>query len=119
MYQHEFEVDITTKLPNRQSSTSYWGKTTELKKWLRHLSHGFYGNTPQSPLKKVRLVITRISSRQPDKDNLYASCKQLIDALKNLEVITDDAPKYLDLECNWEKGQREQAKTRINIREIE
>lgn len=116
MYSHEFTVETVTKSPNKHSSKSYFTKKAESTKWMNLVYINFRKNPPSAPLTKVKLEITRITSVQPDKDNLYASCKQLIDALRKNGIITDDAPKHLDLECNWEKGIKGKPKTRIKIK---
>jgi hypothetical protein len=32
-----------------------------------------------------------------DRDNLYGSCKPLIDAMRDVGLIRNDSPKWLDL----------------------
>ena len=46
---------------------------------------------------KRSVCITIWRKRLLDKDNLVGGCKQIIDVLKDLGLIYDDSPKYLDL----------------------
>ena len=75
---------------------------------------------------KVNLQITRLwghRQRAMDLDNLYASCKLLIDALKKpkgrfkkgLSVILDDDPSHVVLKVNQEKSADGEKKVRIEI----
>jgi hypothetical protein len=118
-YVHEIEVFATTMLPNRHSSYSPWSRITEKKKWVKHIARNFIVNFPKEPLKKAKVIITRFSAREPDKDNLYASCKQLIDSLKTNLIIHDDAPEFLDINCIWEKESKlSRARTKIRVEEV-
>jgi hypothetical protein len=49
-------------------------------------------------LGKVKLTITVTRGRQQDKDNMYASVKPVVDAIKYRGWLVDDSPKWLDLE---------------------
>lgn len=53
---------------------------------------------------KGHVIVTRHSSREMDKDNLYASCKFVLDALVRAGVIADDSPEHITLDARWQKG---------------
>jgi len=79
---------------------------------------------------QVNLEITRLwgfRQRGMDLDNLYASCKLLIDALKKpkgrfkkgLSVIMDDDPSHVVLKVHQQKSDDGQKKVRIKIWPVE
>jgi hypothetical protein len=43
-----------------------------------------------------------------DKDNLYGSCKPLVDGLKYIGLIRDDKPEWIELECRQQTGKAKQ-----------
>jgi Holliday junction resolvase RusA-like endonuclease len=79
----------------------------------------FIGQCPPEPLQKSKVTITRHGSLEPDKDNIYASVKPLVDALVKNGIIFDDAPQFVDLKVQYVKAKRKEAHTIIEIEEIE
>ncbi len=57
--------------------------------------------------------IHQIRKRLMDVDNLYASCKPILDGLKRWRLIRDDAPGWIDLTCTQEVGR--EVKTIIEV----
>ena len=64
---------------------------------------------------KMRVTITIHNSRQYDKDNMYGACKIVIDAIKNLGLIHDDRPEFLDAQVRQEKCPRKLKHTVIEL----
>lgn len=59
---------------------------------------------------KVSIEITLSYPRNlRDEDNLVASVKPLLDAIRGLGVIVDDSPKWLELSVKQAKGRRQTA----------
>lgn len=66
----------------------------------------------------VAVHITRHSSgKEMDPDNLYASCKFVLDALVRGRIIVDDSPEHITLTVSHEKAKRGEGKTIISIAE--
>ena len=57
--------------------------------------------------EKVRryVFINQKRSQFLDMDNLYASCKVVLDAARKLNLIYDDSPKWIDLHVGQEMSQ--------------
>ena len=76
---------------------------------------------PKVPLGRARVVCTRRSSAPPDQDNLAASFKPIIDAMKPQAgyrgVIQDDSPDYVTCEYHWERERSRQG-IRIEVYEV-
>jgi Holliday junction resolvase RusA-like endonuclease len=71
------------------------------------------------PLARAHVVVTFIyHSRRhvQDRDNLYARCKCLVDALKGL-LLVDDDPAHLELVVRQQLGK--ERGVRITIRPLE
>jgi hypothetical protein len=59
---------------------------------------------PDSPLTLARITLTRISSVEPDFDNLVISFKPVVDGLRQAGIIIDDKRKNVGRpEYLWEK----------------
>lgn len=65
--------------------------------------------------RKERVKITLCHSRFYDKDNAYAACKPVLDAMKQWNLIWDDRPQYLDLAVEQEKCPHKQRHTIIEM----
>jgi len=76
---------------------AHWGVRRDLKKkYMKALQVALH--TPPAFASRLRhLDIISYRKRLLDKDNLYTGAKLLIDALKELGWLYDDAPQYLKL----------------------
>lgn len=69
-----------------------------------------------TPFSHAKVTMTRISPKLLDEDNLYASAKMPLDALKCNELIVDDSPKHVKLQVTQQVGK---AQLIIRIEEAE
>lgn len=68
--------------------------------------------------KRYRLnIMVYQPTRRMDKDNLYASCKLLIDALRKLGLIYNDSPRWLDLDIQQDLD-HDNPRVEIDITEL-
>ena len=51
-------------------------------------------------LRKCRLTISSYRKSLLDPDNFIGGLKEMVDVLKNIRLIYDDSPQYLDLVAN-------------------
>lgn len=59
---------------------------------------------PKTPLTQARITLTRLSSVEPDYDNLVISFKVVLDGLRQAGIIVDDRRKNIGRpEYLWEK----------------
>jgi hypothetical protein len=65
--------------------------------------------------RRVKILVVRYSSRQLDNDNFVGGCKQLIDAIRDAELIRDDSPKWVDVEYQQVKCGRLDARTEVHL----
>lgn len=71
----------------------------------------------RAPDYAVAVTVRRsYRSRPMDMDNLYASCKPLLDALKGLAQIADDSPEWCELRCEQEQDARPWTRVRVEPR---
>jgi len=85
-----------------ETNKLHWGARDRLKKQYRaHIEGAIHDmgmtiNKLKRP-KKRRVLIYSFRKREMDRDNIWASHKQLLDAIKDLGLIWDDSEKYIDL----------------------
>jgi Holliday junction resolvase RusA-like endonuclease len=104
MYHRKVFIDYLPPM-NTAHTRAHWGVAhREVKKWRRLVFVTFpKKHKPDIPLQKCNIIITRMSSRQPDYDNMVMAAKPIYDALKKNEIIQDDAPQNVKREYLWKK----------------
>lgn len=81
---------------------------------------------PRPPWERVRVTVVRCSSGRLDKDNLWASAKQLLDSLcvasprhpGGLSIIVDDSDDRLDLVMKQSSAAPGKGSTIVRIERI-
>jgi len=68
---------------------------------------------------KRRLTLIRLGKRSLDKDNLYAGAKMLVDCIKEMRLLVDDDPDWVDLQVEQEKCGRSKPRTRIILEDLD
>lgn len=63
------------------------------------------------------VTIHQIRKRKLDPDNLYASCKHVLDALVTGGLIVDDSPGWIALRVTQETGREQRTEIRIEEKE--
>jgi Holliday junction resolvase RusA-like endonuclease len=53
--------------------------------------------THKTPRTRQTVFISQMRRKAMDRDNLYASCKPILDALVHWKLIKDDSEKYIEL----------------------
>ena len=95
------KYSITIEVPTRATdSNKILGVNKFVKHKIfqeikRHIYILTYGKTPEKPLKSFKLTIVRHGAKTLDYDNLIASFKAYIDALKLSGIIEDDSWQYI------------------------
>ena len=100
-----FRLPAPLRLPNRKgiartraAGAAQEKEARELLAW--EIASMLAGQRPAEPLKYVQVSVFRHSLQEPDTDNLYASCKGLLDVLQpsgkrrtyGLGIIENDKP---------------------------
>jgi hypothetical protein len=87
--------------------------------WKQLVALETRGKAPKWLLRKSLVVCTRYSAARssPDRDNLVASFKPLLDALQ-YTVIENDSPEHLTAEYHWEKCGRGEGRVVIEVSEV-
>lgn len=118
----EFSINDLPKLPN-QTLYSHWRvKHAEAKKWKKLVAtHALIATLnarerPAIPFKCATVTLTRLSSREPDSDNLMASWKYCLDGLVEAGVIENDKPSVIGTPVSlWCKSKMKDRKVHIKI----
>ena len=84
----------------------HWAKRAKYNEawaWRIRGAMGWPAVFDQAP-DKARVTITQYRKRTMDYDNLVASCKCVLDALVDWELIADDSPDHIELVVKQEKS---------------
>ena len=118
MYHLRIEIPGLPKL--QSGSFGHWSaRRRHDSRWKDLVWLETRGKWPKDPLERALVVCTRYSSARssPDRDNLVASFKPLIDALQRT-VIVDDSPEHMTAEYHWEKCPRGEGRVVIEVTEV-
>ncbi len=97
------KITIPVVVPSiNETINLHWGARDRLKKsYVAHIQGAIHDQGMKinklKRAKRRRLMIYSFRKKELDRDNLYASHKFLIDAIKDLGLIWDDSEKYCDL----------------------
>lgn len=119
MYSETITISQLPQTPNSIGKASIWQSHAERHLWRRLVGFAMLGKLPPMPLKRANIQAIRLSSREPDRDNLYSSFKFVIDAMKFHSVIEDDKSSNINLQCVWEKSKPKSGAITLNITEVE
>lgn len=117
---YEISMDIASlpSLPNSLGQFNKWARFNQQKKWATLIARSFIGKCPPTPLVKAYVTITRYSTREPDRDNLFASLKPVLDGLVKNAIIEDDSSEHIILEAKWKKGAPKHGRILLEIRGV-
>jgi Holliday junction resolvase RusA-like endonuclease len=101
------------KSPNKRRG-EHWSISRKYAEYWEGLVRSLIDNS-HKPVKARRSVsISQMRRRKLDRDNLWASCKPVIDALTHWQLIKDDSEEWIELNCTQAIG-----KEKITIVEIQ
>ncbi len=103
-----------------QLGRSHWAvKIKHNKQWealIYAAVHSEGQGLPYMPLKKAMVILTRISAKEPDFDNLVNSFKCCLDSLIKRGVLENDNSKVIGHPTYvWEKCKKGEGKIRIEV----
>lgn len=96
------------KTPNAREH--HMAKAKHVREWRVKVYAACWHKAPAQPLEQAQITFTRVSSVEPDYDNLVASFKACMDGLRQAKVIVDDKrrnvgrPEYLWAKCGQGEG---------------
>lgn len=110
----KIEIQDIPPSPNRVLGKHWSAKAGIKDKWIL-LVRSKILPCPMRIAAHKRVRITLHHSRLYDKDNAYAACKPVIDALKAWNLIWDDSLRFLALTVEQEKCRRKEQYTLIEV----
>ncbi len=117
-------------LPSLQSGAfGHWrARRAHDARWKNLVRQATRRELPKEPLEKALVVCTRYSAARssPDRDNLVASFKPLVDGLAGYkvgnvlltQVLIDDSPEHMTAEYHWEKCPRGKGRVVMEVSEV-
>jgi Holliday junction resolvase RusA-like endonuclease len=89
------------KSPNSQGGLlrMHWASRHRYNLRWQALVRSAIDNTHKTPKEKQMVTISQMRKRKLDPDNLYASCKPVLDALAAWGLIKDDSSEHIELRC--------------------
>jgi Holliday junction resolvase RusA-like endonuclease len=91
----------------------HWAARKRYNEYWRDLVRLEIDNSHKPCKVKMSVAIGQMRRRKLDPDNLHASVKNLLDALKYWKLIKDDSEEWITLSCSQVVG-----KEKITIVEI-
>jgi len=114
-YRRNVFVDYLPPMNTAHTRRHWSAAHKEKQKWIKLLLIAFpKAKMPDQPLQKSEITITRMSSREPDFDNMVMAAKPIFDALQKRGIIVDDAPRNVKRDYRWRK-ETERTGTLIEI----
>ena len=118
-YKLEFKLPYLPKLPNQLMMSHWRMKQKEIKMAHTLVYSCTLKKKPILPLKRAKLSFIRVSSRQPDQDNLVFSFKHVQDGLIKAKILVDDNPHVvIEAHYSWRKGPQKTGHCLITIEEL-
>jgi len=116
----QFEVDFLIPSAN-ELNIMHWATRYRMKEKLGWMLRSTLNGIPKIPVAmgKRRLTLIRLGKRSLDKDNLYAGAKMLVDCIKEMRLLVDDDPDWVDLQVEQEKCGRSKPRTRIILEDLD
>jgi len=74
-----------------------WRKRSKYNQYWKQLVRSGIDMSHKTPRGRQIVYVSQIRRKLLDRDNLYASCKPILDALVAWGLIKDDSEKYIDL----------------------
>lgn len=116
-YRIDFIIEGLPSTPNARRH--HMNKYREDQSWYISIRAAVGAGRPVAPLERANLTLTRISTVEPDYDNLVASFKPVIDGLRFAEVLTDDKKKNIGTpDYRWERGKPGKGCVRITVEAV-
>lgn len=117
MYRLEFEL---AGLPPMENGHKHWAVAGKARReWRNRTKLRVFMERPPEPLTSVKIVCTRFSSVEPDRDNLARSFKSVIDGLKDGGIIKEDKPGIVkQFIPQWEKSPKGQGSIKVVLEEV-
>jgi Holliday junction resolvase RusA-like endonuclease len=117
-YFHKIRINALPRIPNGREP--HWAVVNkDRKNWHKWVGDQFLMNRPSAPLQACHVWVCRGSSSQPDYDNLVASFKPVIDALKVNKIISDDKDLViLQRQYTWTKAKAGKGFIELSIQEV-
>lgn len=104
MYRLELRINGLPKVITNGAQGSWKASHFHKKKWKRAVAFAVRYQTPEKPLTSARVECVRYSSVRPDRDNLAASFKSILDGLVEARVLEDDSDEIIkEIKYRWEK----------------
>ena len=115
-YKLIINLDGLPKMTNQLGRMHWRKKSKEANGWKDTIKYHCFRKEPIEPLKKVRIVCTRFSAKEPDYDGLVSGFKHCLDGLKLAKIIFDDKPSVIvHSQYKWVKTSPSCGKIRIEV----
>ena len=120
----EFVINELPRTVNSIDKTRAWQVFAERKKWRKLIAEQLLAYrrnlevASRLPLAKCKCTFVRVSSREPDYDNMVASFKAPTDSLMFNGIIKDDHPTVMKSEYLWERARPKHGHIKITIEEV-
>jgi len=109
------KIESVNKRNNKRGFGSTFAYKAYRDGWYLDIMVGTSGKQNSHGDRRLCVDIISYRKRLLDRDNLWASCKPILDGLKHFGMIRDDSEKWIDLACFQFLNEDGGEKTVINI----
>lgn len=111
-----YRIEIPESTPSlNEWERMHWAKRRREKlRWQVYIGAKARGCHLPKATGKRNVLIIRYGAKRLDRDNLYGGMKGVLDAIKDLGYLVDDAVEWCHLECD-QQTDRARPRTVIEI----
>lgn len=115
-YRVRIQIGALPELPRTIRSRHWTVQARHRDQWHALVAAALAGKRPAAPLERATLILTRHSAQEPDRDNLMASWKDVIDGLRHAGVILNDKRQNIGTpDSRWEKAGHKNGHVTIEV----
>lgn len=119
MYSLEFTIQGLPRIFTNGSHGHWTIKHKARLTWAKLVTQAIGAKKPSAPLRVAQAEFVRVSSKEPDFDNLVSSFKGVRDSLIKCGIIENDKTSNLpNAIYRWEFVKRGQGHIKVSIKEV-
>jgi Holliday junction resolvase RusA-like endonuclease len=92
------EIPVSMNGSNGLLRMGHWRRSRYNERW-RQLVRAASDNSHKPCKVRMQVSISQMRKKLLDRDNLFASCKPILDGMVHWKLIKDDNEEWIELDC--------------------